>query len=184
MSFDKSFWDAHYATPGHTEATPSPHLVEAVDGRPPGRALDAGCGEGADARWLASQGWEVTAVDIAEAAVARARTPGVSWAVRDLVTWQPPAAFELVTSHYVHLPGPMTELVRRLAAAVRPGGLLLVVGHDPEHGGHAHGSHLDLEAAAAVLDDRWTVLTRDRRPRAFDSGRTVHDVVLTATLNA
>ena len=182
MTFDQAYWDAHYAAAPGSAHDVSPHLVAAVHGRQPGTALDAGCGPGTDARWLASQGWTVTAVDVAAAAIEQARAvpSTVTWEVRDLTTWSPPAAFDLVTSHYVHVPGSFADLVRRLAAAVRPGGLLLVVGHDPHHdGGHAAGSHLDLDAAAAVLDAGWTVFAQDRRPRPTATGP-LRDVVLLA----
>jgi len=42
----------------------------------PGDALDLGCGEGGDAIWLAGHGWRVTAVDVSQTAVARARVAG------------------------------------------------------------------------------------------------------------
>ena len=54
-----------------------PELVRLVsDGvlAPPGRAIDLGCGTGANSIYLAQQGFDVTGVDFAPAAVARART--------------------------------------------------------------------------------------------------------------
>jgi SAM-dependent methyltransferase len=53
-----------------------PELLEAVEAGwfpPGGRALDAGCGEGDASAWLAQQGYVTLGVDIAEAAVGRAR---------------------------------------------------------------------------------------------------------------
>ena len=44
-----------------------------ADGRPPGVAVDLGCGTGADARHLAGLGWQVTAVDYVPRAIAMAR---------------------------------------------------------------------------------------------------------------
>jgi SAM-dependent methyltransferase len=41
-----------------------------VDGRPPGRALDLGCGTGTDVLYLASRGWETTGIDFAPEAIA------------------------------------------------------------------------------------------------------------------
>ncbi|WP_232287308.1 class I SAM-dependent methyltransferase [Anaeromyxobacter dehalogenans] len=48
-------------------------LVEGLRARPPGRALDLGCGRGAHAVYLASHGWKVTGVDLVPAALAKAR---------------------------------------------------------------------------------------------------------------
>ena len=104
--------------------------------------MDIGCGEGGDAIWLASQGWDVTAVDFADAALARtmthAREAGVADRIEtrriDVRTFAPDGeTWDLVTSHFFHLPdGGMPDVVRRLASAVAPGGTLLVVGHHPE----------------------------------------------------
>jgi len=48
-------------------------LVADVADLTPGRALDVGCGEGADAIWLARRGWTVTALDVSDVAVCRAQ---------------------------------------------------------------------------------------------------------------
>jgi SAM-dependent methyltransferase len=103
--------------------------------------LDVGCGDGADAIWLAGRGWRATGLDFSavglERASARAVESGVSdrtdWRRADARTWQPDGEqWDLVASHFIHLPGGgMTGLVRRLAEAVAPGGTLLVVGHHP-----------------------------------------------------
>lgn len=50
----------------------NPRLAEVAAGLPSGRALDLGCGEGADALWLAERGWQVVAVDISATALQRA----------------------------------------------------------------------------------------------------------------
>ena len=57
---------------------------------PPGRALDVGCGSGRDAVYLAKRGWQVTAVDLVDAAIARARQRAaqegvdVEWIIGDV----------------------------------------------------------------------------------------------------
>jgi SAM-dependent methyltransferase len=55
---------------------PPPDLVALVEGPsplPPGRALDLGCGTGTDTLYLATHGWEVTAIDMVPRALATAR---------------------------------------------------------------------------------------------------------------
>ena len=66
--------------PWDTDAVPR-GLRELVEGQEPGRALDLGCGTGTQAAYLASRGWQTTAVDAVpralEAARERARSRGV-----------------------------------------------------------------------------------------------------------
>lgn len=122
---------------------PNPQLVAEAAELAPGRALDVGCGEGADAVWLAQRGWQVTAVDIADTALRRAAGHAAEAGadVADRITWtradlreQPPAEgrYDLVSAQFMHLPGDTRRpLFARLAAAVTPGGTLLIVGHHP-----------------------------------------------------
>jgi SAM-dependent methyltransferase len=142
--FTQEFWDERY---GSSEALwsgqPNQRLVENVADRPPGSALDVGCGEGADAIWLAARGWQVTAVDVSQVALDRAARHAeaagahvaarISWQRADVLSWTPArAGFDLVCSHYLHLPPAAREVAhRRFAEAVRPGGMLLIVGHHP-----------------------------------------------------
>jgi len=120
---------------------PNPQLVAEAAGLPPGTALDLGCGEGADALWLAERGWTVTAVDVSAVALERAAGHAaeseaghrVTWLQRDLETWQPDTAFDLVSAQFLHSTEmPWQRSHRIAAAAVRPGGTLLVVGHHPD----------------------------------------------------
>jgi len=53
---------------------------------PPARVLDAGCGDGALSAWLARLGYQVTAIDVDPAAVARARASGVPAVQADLAS--------------------------------------------------------------------------------------------------
>lgn len=198
-TFDKAFWEEHYArNHGAAGHGPNPHLVAAAEPLPAGTALDAGCGEGANARWLATQGWRVTAVDIATGALRRAQdqaaTMGpdiaarVDWMAVDLTQWTPPEGqFQLVYSLYVHVAGSSPALFRRLAAAVAPRGTLLIVGHYPSDE-HTHtpaaGSFVTADEIAATLDqDRWHVEVADAiRQSNRHSGDEIvhHDAVVRA----
>lgn len=154
--FDKDYWDEHWQQvhdrpdAGH-EVPPNPHLVREVGLLAPGTALEAGCGEGAEAVWLAQAGWAVTAVDIADEvlarAAARAAAVGVGdrlqWVRADLGTWEPSAPFDLVTTHYAHPAMPQLEFYDRLGSWVAPGGSLLVVGHAEGEQGAGHGGSHD-----------------------------------------
>ncbi len=104
----------------------------------PGTALDLGAGDGRNAVWLAQRGWRVTAVDFSTVALERGRALAarvgvqVDWRLADLLAWTPAAAaFDLVALFFIHLPRDERQIVyASAAAAVRPGGTLLVVGHD------------------------------------------------------
>lgn len=135
---DGSEWDARYARRGQSRNTP-PNRTLAIEARRliPGTALDVGCGEGADAVWLAARGWTVTALDVSQVALARAlrtaqeRSLAITWVCSALADFEPPATgFDLVTLHYPTLPKtPDDADLRVLLSAVAPGGVLLVVGH-------------------------------------------------------
>jgi SAM-dependent methyltransferase len=135
----QELWDERHAARDPIEdRAPDPTLVEVAEGLAPGTALDLGCGDGRNASWLAGAGWRVTGVDFSAVGLARAATRAeewglaVDWLQADLLTWTPPAAaFDLVLLMFIHLPAAERERVYRIAAAaVAPGGTLLVVGHD------------------------------------------------------
>src|SRR5690348_35362 len=111
---------------------PNGRLVAEVVAVNSGRALDVGCGEGADAIWLARRGWTVTAIDVSDVAVSRAREVAdregvaVEWIGGDaLRTSFPSRSFDLVSLQYPALPKATGDAaVRALLDAVRPGGIL------------------------------------------------------------
>jgi len=199
--FGPEYWEDRYRNGESTSLRdPSPSLVEETAELPPGRALDAGCGGGTDAIWLASRGWRVTAVDVSETALARARETGhaagaviaerIEWVHADLADWTPgEQRFDLVTSAYVHVPGPADELFRRLASWVAPRGTLLIVGHDND-GGHGHAHPRDAQVrteqvTAGLPADQWEIVVAESRTRTATqpggaADATLHDAVVRA----
>ncbi len=176
------FWDELYAEREQRwSGKPNQALVETVGALTPGRALDLGSGEGADAIWLAEQGWQVTGVDVSATAAQRARahaaSRGVSvdWQIHDLATWQPDATYDLVSAAFLHSPieFPRTEVLRRAASAVAPGGHLFVLGHaEPppwarDHEGHdgPHGLLGPDEEVATLALDGWESVVVELRER-------------------
>ena len=171
-------------------------LAEAAD-LAPARALDVGCGEGADAVWLARGGWDVTALDVSTVALERAarhaRDAGVTvrWVHSGLVEADlPVGSFDLVSAQYPALPSTGgKDAERALAALVAPGGTLLGVHHAHNlETAHEHGfdpaEYVAPADVAAVLDEDWAVEVDEVRPRAVPAsgGGThhSHDVVLRA----
>ena len=132
-------WDERHAAQDPIESTePDPTLIHEVGALSPGRALDLGAGDGRNAVWLASRGWDVTAVDFSQVALdrglARADAAGVhvEWKLADLLEWTPGGrSYDLVTLFFIHLArDERRDVYARAATAVAPGGTLLVVGHD------------------------------------------------------
>jgi SAM-dependent methyltransferase len=193
-------WDARYSERDGAmwSGRPNGRLVAEVAGLTPGRALDVGCGEGADAIWLARRGWTVTAIDISDVAVGRAREAGelagaaVEWIRGDaLKTPFPARAFDLVSMQYPALPKAAGEApVRALLDTVSPGGLLLAVYHDldDEHREHMKSQGVDpadyvgADDLGRLLSDDFTVELHAVEPRVDPPPDTPHiaDVVLRA----
>jgi SAM-dependent methyltransferase len=138
-SVTRAQWDAEWAKHHPDDGADADGvLVAEVSGLEPGTALELACGEGASAVWLATQGWQVTAVDFSDVAVDRGRTAAreagvtVDFVVSDVRSYQPNGVFDLVMVFYLHLAGSeQAEFVRKLSGLVTPGGTLLYVGHDP-----------------------------------------------------
>ncbi|MDQ1732009.1 MAG: hypothetical protein QOK10_2168 [Pseudonocardiales bacterium] len=191
-------WDQRYASMDRVwSGQPNAALVAEVAGLAPGRALDVGCGEGADAVWLARQGWDVTGLDVSGVALQRAALHAeqagaqVQWVHADLLDASlAPSAFDLVSVQYAALPRTAGhDAERALLAAVAPGGLLLVVHHadiDPE-AAKAHGfdpaDFVYPADVAALLDVNWHIEVNETRPRDIAGGagaHHTHDVVLRA----
>ena len=152
----EQFWEDHYGAAervwsGRANAT----LVDVVQDLPPGTALDLGCGEGGDAVWLALRGWRVTGVDVSATALRRTAEHAAGAGVADRVTTEqhelgrsfPDGTYDLVSASFLHSPVELQreDVMRSAAAAVAPGGRLVVLGHagpppwaPPEHAAHAH----------------------------------------------
>ena len=202
--FDQAFWDERYRSQSSLwSGKPNVHLVGEAAELSPGTALDVGCGEGADAIWLAGRGWQVTGVDVSTVALQRAAGhaaragDGIAGRIdcvhADQLRWDPgPARYDLVSAQYLHLPDPLrADLFRRLAASVTPGGTLLIVGHHPSDL-HTTMPRPPLperfftgEDIVALLDPHaWEVVTDTAAPRqATDPDGhsvTIHDTVLRA----
>ncbi|WP_448640319.1 methyltransferase domain-containing protein [Geodermatophilus sp. URMC 63] len=199
--FGEAWWEERYRAHGHGvwSGRVNDVLATEVADLPPGRALDAGAGEGGDAVWLARRGWDVTALDVSRTALDRAAAAAAAAGVplrtrqADVTAWEPgEERFDLVTASFLHfLPDRRDEVLRTLAAAVAPGGTLLVTAHD---GSDLHAAvqrpglpewYATGEQMAAALDPAdWAVEvaeTRPRRARGHEHGSVhVADAVLRA----
>ena len=186
---DSAAWNGRYATGELVwRAEPNRFLVEAVVGLTPGRALDVACGEGRNAVWLASRGWKVVGVDFSSVALAKARRMAedrgadVEWVEADVVSWIPlRGVFDLVAVMYLHVPADQRrQVLANAAAALAPGGVLLVVGHDATNPAEGFGGPQDpavLYGAQDVVCDlgglRIERAERVERPVDTESGPAV-----------
>ncbi|MGB3482300.1 MAG: methyltransferase domain-containing protein [Mycobacterium sp.] len=179
-------WDSRYASaPQLFSGHPNHALITEVSGLEPGRALDVGCGEGADAIWLAEHGWNVTAVDVSQVALERAAlrathlaTP-VQWVQAGLADLSPaPEGYDLVTALYPALPSSTAHAGEHaLLNAVAPKGLLLVVFHAGFDGAKAREHGIDpadyvmaVDVVTALLGGDWQVHIDTKRPREMPPG--------------
>ena len=138
-------WDERYTADRQWSAEPNRLIAELLTGLPPGDAVDLAAGEGRHALWLAGLGWRVTAVDFSGAGLARGQAqPGahaVTWVQADVLGWTaPPGSLDLVLVAYLHVGADDTRaLLTRAVGWLRPGGRLLVLGHDVENIGSGVG---------------------------------------------
>jgi SAM-dependent methyltransferase len=132
-------WDERYSERQQWSSEPNALVAELLGGLPPGDAVDLAAGEGRHALWLAGRGWRVTAVDFSGVGLERGRGQAgadrVTWAQADVTRWSAePESLDLVLVAYLHLPEADTiAMLTRAVGWLRPGGRLLVLGHDVEN---------------------------------------------------
>ena len=161
---DSAGWDERYAaTELVWSAGPNQFVEKELADLPPGRALDLACGEGRNARWLAQQGWQVTALDFSPVAIEKGRrlaeeqADRIDWQVGDVLNTALPAELDLVVIAYLQVPAAeRATVMRRAFAALATGGRLFVIGHDTTNLTEGTGGPPDpavLYAAEDVLHD-------------------------------
>jgi SAM-dependent methyltransferase len=169
----QEYWEQHYGARNRIwSGRVNARLTEVVEPLRPERALDLGCGEGADALWLAERGWRVVAVDVSQTALQRAAADALCRGLERRIDFQrhdlsdsfPEGTFDLVTAHYLHSPVRLDRerVLRSAAGAVADGGLLLIVDHGaaPPWAGklardHPFPSVDEVVASLNLDDDAW-----------------------------
>jgi SAM-dependent methyltransferase len=139
---DRQQWDERYSgTEFEWSMHPNQFVEAELTGLPPGRALDLAAGEGRNSVWLAGRGWRVTAVDFSRVGLEKGRKLSaargvgerqVDWVIADLNEYLPARdAYELVLIAYLQVGAALrARVLAAAAAALIPGGTLLVIGHD------------------------------------------------------
>ena len=186
-TMDAGDWDARYAAAELVwSVTPNQFVAAELADLPPGRALDVAAGEGRNAIWLASLGWEVTAADFSRVALDKGRRLAdeqalagtVHWEHADATTWESPVTYDAVVVAYLQLPADQRRsAVRRAFDALRPGGTFLLVAHDSTNLTEGTGGPQDpavlmtAEDVLGDLDDRsYDVVRAGRVARTVGDG--------------
>lgn len=195
---DADRWDQRYSAPDLVwGAEPNRRLVDEVGALSPGRALDLGGGEGRNAAWLASRGWDVTIIDFSRVGLDRAgemaRQQGTALTAvhADLADYAPPeGVFDLVLIMYLQVPEQtLAAVLRRASRALAPGGTLLLIGHDRDNTAHGFGGPQDpaiLQSPQQVVDALGTGLQVESATRiervvsTADGPRTAIDALVRA----
>jgi SAM-dependent methyltransferase len=138
----RSYWNERYLRePSRYGDEPNQFVVEILGLLSPRRILDAACGQGRNAVWLAHRGHDVTAVDISNVAIeqgrrlAEATGASVDFRVGDLLDWEAPnGGFDLVLLSYLQLPPEQRRSAHsRVRELLSPGGMVVVVAHHADN---------------------------------------------------
>ncbi|MBP7775492.1 MAG: class I SAM-dependent methyltransferase [Acidobacteria bacterium] len=115
------------------DTRPNALLVAAIEGRPPGRALDIGMGQGRNAVALAAKGWAVTGVDVSAEGLAVARAQAARAGLTITAVQDTVEHFDAGTNRWdviavIYGPGVIADpdYVARLHRSLRPGGIVVV----------------------------------------------------------
>ena len=177
---DAAEWDARYADTELVWSRGPNAFVEAeCSALPPGRAVDLACGEGRNAIWLASRGWDVTAVDFSQVALDKGRQlagdPGadgaVDWVCADATAWRG-EGYDLAVVAYFQVPATdRRTAVRHVVESLRPGGTLVWVGHDSTNLAEGTGGPQDPRVLMTAEDLLADLDGHPGRRRARGAGR-------------
>ncbi|SBV99789.1 putative Tellurite resistance protein TehB [uncultured Alphaproteobacteria bacterium] len=150
----REFWDQRFGGEDYVYGTaPNAFLrVQAERLAPGARVLLPGDGEGRNGVWLAERGMEVLSVDASPVGLGKAQRLAAARGVRiatecaDLTLWRwPEAAFDAVAAMFLHLPPDARATVhRRIVAALRPGGTVILEAFRPAQLGYASGGPKDV----------------------------------------
>ncbi len=133
----KPFWEETYRDlNADTFGKPSAEIVRLAHTLAGGGSiLDMGCGEGRNAIFLAEKGFQVDAIDISQAGIAKLlriagdRDLKINAWVEDMTTFQFNQSYDLIISHGVlHLVerDDWRQLIPRIKKSTRPGGVNVV----------------------------------------------------------
>lgn len=128
----RDWWNDTFCNGRGFSREPNRLLVETVKGKTPGAALDLAVGQGRNALYLASQGWMVTGVDLADEGLRIAREQAVKRNLAletinaNIDEWDfGENRYDLVTMIYV---GDHAQWIDKIKTSLRKGGTFVVEG--------------------------------------------------------
>ena len=193
---DAAAWDERYSQSELVwGAPPNAVVVERVTSLTRGRALDLACGEGRNAHWLATRGWEVTGLDYSAVALDKARRVAaeaprsvrerLDYRVADVTDTDLGGEYDLVLMIYLHLaPEERLQVVNRAISALKPDGILMILGHDAVNLSQGVGGPQDAEILYTPDDlvnsfgGQLSVDVAERRFRETDAGTAIDALVV------
>lgn len=147
-------WDERYSEPGFAYGTePNEFLVSVVDGIPKGKILSLAEGEGRNAVYLASLGYEVAGVDGSEIGLRKAgelaaeRGVAITTIHADLSEFEiEPEQWDGIIACYCHLPSAIRIPLHRAAVrGLKPGGVFVLEAFSKEQLGYGTGGPQSLD---------------------------------------
>ena len=156
-------WEQRYGAKGYLYGTePNEFLRQHVDSIPRGRVLCLAEGEGRNAVYLATQGFEVASIDLTQAGVAKThRLANERGVTVDAVTGDLATAdlgirsWNGIVSIFAHLPPTIRrDLHLRVVDALAPGGVFLLEAYTPNQIGRGTGGPPVAELAMSLADLR------------------------------
>ncbi|WP_338888451.1 class I SAM-dependent methyltransferase [Rhodococcus sovatensis] len=193
---DASAWDAKYSAADLVYgAPPNQTLVEFATALPRGRALDLASGEGRNALWLATRGWEVTAVDFSAVGLTKghriaSKSPKsvqnrLTWVQADVTTALPEPEYDLVLMLYLHLPHAQRRtVIHNAIGGLKPDGILMILGHHSSNIADGIGGPQDPEILytpeqlASDVGGHAAILRCEKRIRATPDGAAIDALLL------
>lgn len=153
----QSFWDERYRLTDHVYgAGPNAYFKAFIDQRKPGTLLLPGEGEGRNAIYAASKGWEVDAFDFSGVAREKAlqfaaeKEVKIRYDLQDMAAYKASRQYDLVALLYIHLPDNLRHSFHTaIYKSVKPGGFLLFEAFAKEQLGFESGGPKE----AALLYD-------------------------------
>jgi SAM-dependent methyltransferase len=151
-------WDTRYSSQDYVYGTEPNAFLAEVGGRiaPRGRVLSLAEGEGRNAVYLATMGYQVTGVDSSRVGLEKAQrlaaqhSVGITTVVADLAEFPiEPGSWDGIISIFCHLPSHVRAAVhRRVVAGLRPGGVFILEAYTPRQLTFKTGGPSQIDALA------------------------------------